>query len=426
MKKDILIISADFYPYPNNNTICFTPFIKKISNYYNVNIVTSYLDSDESIFKDDKNINVYRINNAYANNSTKWANRISKESNKIKKLSLYLISYITKFYVYFLNYQPHILERGYIGWSIKEVKQKCISLIEEKEIKKIISISFPYVTCDIAESLKDYYKNNIEWSIVAFDAFSINTFAYNEKTSLKRRNLEKDYFKKANKIFITPQLYRKYSKIYNNTIRKKLISLEYANLINYYDLYNDTLSFVELNENTFFYAGNLDKNVRPIDEILKFFSYLDDSFKLHIVPKYPLNYCDDLINLLGSKIQVHPRMTFDQVYTNELDSKFLISIGNVIDYQVPGKTFELMSTGKPIIHFSYIPNDPVVDYLKKYGDFFHIKLYEDTKKQVELLKLYINTEHKNLSFDDVLHQCPYYDPEKITDYFIERFNENSV
>ncbi|MCI8540996.1 MAG: hypothetical protein HFE67_05740 [Erysipelotrichaceae bacterium] len=418
MKENILVIIADFYPFPSNNVICFDSFLKKLSEKYNVHIVTSDLGNDMHPFKGSESVFVYRVKNNYYANSLKWN---EKKKTKLNKF----LSYASKSMIYLSHYQRNVYERGYIGWDKKKVLKVCRNLIETKSIKKMISVSLPYITCNIAMKIKKSYGNEMSWSIVAFDSFYLNDFAYSQSSKEERKRLENNYFENADKIFVTPQMYNQYIEKTHPDKINKLYSLEYANFINNSKLYNEKSVFISNKITSIFYAGNLSQRVRPINQILYFLSLVDKEFKLYLVTKEVLDYCQKEIVTLNEKIEVFSRKPFDVVYSNEMDSDYLISIGNNISFQVPGKTFELMSTGKPIIHFSFIENDPVLDYLCKYKLFFCVKLYEDLDEQVEGFQQFFDEKHLPLSYEEVLKECPEYDPKKIVEDFVQNFGEEN-
>jgi hypothetical protein len=57
------------------------------------------------------------------------------------------------------------------------------------------------------------------------------------------------------------------------------------------------------------------------------------------------------------------------------------SIRNSVEFQIPGKIFEYMSTGKPILHFSKFSEDPAITYLKRYPKALIINEWERNIKE---------------------------------------------
>ena len=73
-----------------------------------------------------------------------------------------------------------------------------------------------------------------------------------------------------------------------------------------------------------------------------------------------------------NKIDLNNNKFFDMVSRNEALEKMgtsfhcLLSIGNLNPSQLPSKVIEYISTGKPVIHFAEIANDPVIKISEKF------------------------------------------------------------
>ena len=51
----------------------------------------------------------------------------------------------------------------------------------------------------------------------------------------------------------------------------------------------------------------------------------------------------------------------------------LVSVGNLNSNQIPSKVIEYIATGKPIIHFTEIDDDPVMHIAEQFNNLFIIK-----------------------------------------------------
>jgi hypothetical protein len=60
----------------------------------------------------------------------------------------------------------------------------------------------------------------------------------------------------------------------------------------------------------------------------------------------------------------------------------LLNIGNVTDFQLPSKAVEYFATGKPVVHLSYLENDPFAAFWGNQPGLFEIKV-EKNKVRVE-------------------------------------------
>ena len=82
----------------------------------------------------------------------------------------------------------------------------------------------------------------------------------------------------------------------------------------------------------------------------------------------------------------------------------LVSIGNLNTTQIPSKVIEYISTGKPVIHFCEVKNDPVKNIAKEFENLFIIS--KTTNKDALLNQL--NSFYKDIStFDKELFTQKY-------------------
>ena len=87
----------------------------------------------------------------------------------------------------------------------------------------------------------------------------------------------------------------------------------------------------------------------------------------------------------------------------------LVSIGNLNTTQIPSKVIEYISTGKPVIHFCEVENDPVKNIANEFQNLFIIS---ETSNKENLLNQ-LNSFYKDIStFNKKL--------------FIEKYTSNSI
>ena len=63
----------------------------------------------------------------------------------------------------------------------------------------------------------------------------------------------------------------------------------------------------------------------------------------------------------------------------------LLSIGNKNAAQLPSKVIEYLSTGKPVVHFAEIGDDPVIEISKKYPNLLVISKELDKEEFIKKL-----------------------------------------
>ena len=143
---------------------------------------------------------------------------------------------------------------------------------------------------------------------------------------------------------------------------------------------------------------NLINYLKEIKDI-EFHWYVNDDSKNEVI-----------INTNESQSIFHPLVNRNEALKKMSDSVHcLLSIGNLNTTQIPSKVIEYISTGKPIIHFSEIENDPVIDIAKDFNNIFVIS----DKTNKEDLFNQLNEFYKNIdTFNKKL--------------FIEKYTSNSI
>ena len=80
----------------------------------------------------------------------------------------------------------------------------------------------------------------------------------------------------------------------------------------------------------------------------------------------------------------------------------LLSIGNLNIAQLPSKVIEYLSTGKPVVHFAEVDEDPVIKIANDFDNLFIITEMTDLESFFNELKLYfgkVSTFKKDFFID---------------------------
>lgn len=351
MKKNILIIVGN-YEKPSSVAINLKPFIESlILEGHDVDIITNGVE--KKILR-KPNLNVYVCENKvekfykkrYNNNLINFCFTILK---KITTVFLFLIG--NKFF----------LETRYIGWSKRKSSKLCRELHKNKKYDLVMSVTLPFKSNKIAYDFAK--KENVKWYIFSFDPFSEN-FVEND-TKIKQifsKRVEKKYFSYADKLLLTPELINFYKKTNYSQFESKMFEVSYATL-NYFDVASSKFDFYG-KDIVCVYSGRLYKDIRNPAPMLKVFSAIKD-IDLFVITDYEENKFNRVI-AENSNIHRLNMGNFEYGISAVQSANILINIGNTVPYQVPGKIFELMSTGKPIIHFSLGEADQAIKYLSRY------------------------------------------------------------
>ena len=224
----------------------------------------------------------------------------------------------------------------------------------------IISVSLPF-SSHVAAYIINKEKRK-KWIMDIGDPFSLKSNAFeNNKYFYKSLNyyIENKFFKMADQIVFTHKDASLEHKEFFNISNGKIeignpISAFSKNVFQNSKTYNYNLEPIKIG-----YFGILTKGVRSPDEVLKYFQNLDYVFHWYTNP-------DSKNMILQNNIDQNKHLFFNMVSRDEaleiMGTSFhcLLSIGNLNPSQLPSKVIEYISTGKPVIHFAEIANDPVI------------------------------------------------------------------
>jgi|GEM_PF-1551764 len=406
--KKILMIIGNYSPEPSSVANCMQPLIMETAKFFDIDIVTDRKNLNIITYEKINDINVYRIDDHRMIN-----NALMNEINKNKSArSLIFITRIFSFLLkicYYLRYVVIANEKITAGWSAQEVVDKCIDLHCEKKYDAIISVSNPFKSHYIAEKIVENIKikEDIKWIVFEFDPFYYNPEA--KISSIRKIKLfydESRIFDKCDVIFFTPELYKFYNKTLFAKFIKKAISIDFANIIpiNYTC---EPKANIKIDENKIncLFAGTIYRHIRNPEYMMRTFSKLNSKIQLTILTNYNaiknIRINKKLIN--NESIKTFPFQKRSVVLNLMLKSNILVNIGNNIEFQVPGKIFEYISTGKPIIHFSKIKNDPALFYLEKYPLVYIVKEWDQKAEDIapEIERFCLKYKDSKIKFEDI-------------------------
>tara|TARA_X000000950_G_scaffold122105_1_gene153156 strand:- start:1903 stop:2805 length:903 start_codon:yes stop_codon:yes gene_type:complete len=257
----------------------------------------------------------------------------------------------------------------------------------------IISVSLPF-SSHIAAYIINKDKNK-KWIMDIGDPFSLKTNAFeNNRYLYKSLNyyFENKFYKKAHQVVFTHQESADEHKIFFNMPENKVTIGSPISTFSQ-ELFQKSVSFdYEAKPITIGYFGVLTKGVRSPSQVLKFFQQTD--FVLHW---YTNSDSKEMIK--QNKIDFNRNKLFDMVTRNEALEKMvtslhcLLSIGNLNPAQLPSKIIEYISTGKPVLHFVEIKDDPVLEIAKEFSNLIVIdKNSNITEVEQQLNNVFINIE----------------------------------
>jgi hypothetical protein len=237
----------------------------------------------------------------------------------------------------------------------------------------IVTVSLPF-----SSHLAGYLINkkyNKPWIMDIGDPFTLkinapenNSFLY----SNLNRYYEKKFYQQASQILFTHEDARKiHIEKFNIPVSKTTVGQPISNFQQ--ELYDASKNYDYTSKDIKFgYFGIFTKDVRTPNNFIKFL----EKFNEYDMYWYINSDSENIIkqnrfdrNKHTFKSQV-PRDEALKLMTESLHC--LVSVGNLNPNQIPSKVIEYVATGKPVIHFAEISDDPVFEISKEFSNLFVI------------------------------------------------------
>ena len=185
----------------------------------------------------------------------------------------------------------------------------------------------------------------------------------------------------SSKVYALPIMY-KYLIKSNKEHKSKLVELEHPMITN-------RVSAPDNNkEITLIYAGGLDKKQRNPTNLIIFLKKINLHINIKLVI-YSYGNTQKILNGFSKDNNfITTNNAIDSLSLEKEISKsnFIITIGNKESDIVPSKIFDCLSTGKPILHFSQVEDDPYFDYLERYNNSLILKYNNHLSSDTNILK----------------------------------------
>jgi len=393
----ILIVSHQFLPHQSPRTTRWKLIYDELINKgYEVKVLTGTP-------QDQKNENIIYVGNKRA---SKLLKNLRDQSNlvQISKIKNTLFSLLKKLYRGFYKtfaWPDYTMFWLYSIWR----KRKKINI----EYDLIISVSLPF-----SSHLAAYFinkRNKKKWLMDIGDPFSLKQNALeNNKYLYKSLNnyFENKFFNLAEQIIFThSEAAEEHSKFFHISNEKVLIGNPISSFDENIFLNSKNFNYSSLPINIG-YFGILTSGVRSPVETIKFFKNSDIFFN------WFTNQASKNI-VLQTNFDLANHKFFEIINRDEALEKMstsmhcLLSIGNLNSSQLPSKVIEYIATGKPVIHFAEIKNDPVIKLADKFQNL--IVINKDSKLSQTLDQLNFVFENIN-SFEK--------------NYFLENFTAQAI
>lgn len=410
----VLLIVGNYYPKPSSVANCVNQLVNAlIEEGHTVALITDSTDSIHPYTRVLDKITITFIPSRFGYYSQEinkrfeifGSHRVVKYLRKITKIPIYL------------RYYLFAKEAGLVGWYTRKNAQSCWKIFQDQQFDVIISFSHPFSGHFFANTLFDGWGGKIPWMLFEFDPYAYNDVSsWSQYLFRRHKKQEEGLFNKASSIIVTPELLEFYRNSAYKVFLGKIHQLPYILLQP-----NGFENPVKNHGNSFrmVYTGSFYNDIRNPLYALKVIARATNGHTLFLT-NYNERVFMQTISKFPGKFEVREMADQDAALSLMNEADVLISVGNTIEIQVPGKIFEYMGLGKPIIHFCKTPKDPALKYLSRYQmtliiNEFEIDVDGHAKQIDEFLHL---MKGKRMDYEEVKKRLPELDLESVTKKFL--------
>lgn len=302
----------------------------------------------------------------------------------------------------------------------RAISKKMRHILKKNKYDYVLCIGKPFETFVAALPLAKKFKNT------KFIGYQVDNFVTGEDKNypslfMSRRNIKrKVILNECAKLFyrylMLESIYCLEAKFLENNVSVKSLGLPL--LINRREMSEMEYSKSSANRVTFVYTGSLLKAFRPPEDCLNIMMEVAKKKAIR-VELYQRGDCNDILEKYekqsNSMIINHGTVSVKESYRAMEHGDILLAISNYAGDQISGKTFEYMSTGKPVVFFYYSKEDMNIRFFDKYDAGLCIRM--SPTKEIDNAEKIVRFVEKNIGriipFEQVKKQFSHYTPENI-------------
>ena len=399
--KKILIVTHQYLPHVSPRTTRWKLLVDElITKGHKVTILTGmYPDFDKN------NIEILYFGNKNNINLVSNLRAKSKQVSSGDSIKKVFFGILKKIYRFFINY---LAWPDYSMYWLYQIYKNRSHISKDYDV--IISVSLPFSSHIAAYLINKKVKKH--WIMDIGDPFSLkvdapenNRFLY---SGLNKRYEKKFYSLADNILFTHLDALSNHKKFFDIPSNKLIVANPISNFDK--DLFNNALSYdYSTRPIKISYFGIFTKGVRSPNSFLELVKKNNEfvfSWYVNEDSEKTIKSCD--INDDKHSFYSHvPREEAQQLMVNS--AHCLLSIGNKNPNQIPSKVIEYLATGKPIIHFAEIDDDPVIKLSDEFDNLITINKSDEKEKL-------------NLIIEEMINKIDKYDIDK----FINNYTAESI
>lgn len=362
MKKHLIMIVGGYYPEPSPTGKCADQYISLLEDEFDISVICIGKKHNYNYCFRYENKKVYALYN--------WRIYFEYRSECLGKESKSeILKIISRFGVIIFKgigwlqgkfYYPNNLRWFYLK-AVKEIE----AVHKEKTADVIFSVSAPFSAHLAADKFKTNYPD-IKWV-----TYSVDSYAAQNKGTKKYDKavlLEKKVLSNADLNLSSAEIIKSSPFLFQ---MQKPIELPYLLDLSLYD----KIGVSRNSQPVVLYAGRFYKKIRNPDFMMRLLVKINGI----TVKLYTQGECMDIIEPyiknMPDKFIMNDMVNLGELSKIYTDADILLSIGNNTSEFQPSKIYEMISTGKPILHFYY---DGFKDrILEQYSLAFQCKIGDD-------------------------------------------------
>lgn len=362
----IVFIVNSYHPKFEGVGVCARNVVNELKIKNKVTVICKKTEFNQENSEEFEETQILRIE-TNLDNFRNYVIAKSQESYAVRKFILTLIGFLLRVYRYLtVIFSKVILERDDVVAYFNSLGK----IHAEDKIDIVIPCSSRFESC-IAAAKFTLINEEVKLVPYMFDNYATNISLYRNCRlfyNLKLDNhiaLERFVIQESDKILCMKHYAESFIKIHKNI--EKLIIVEHPLLV---ELDNGNDFNFDKEKINIVYTGTLYRKIRNPKYALSVLSNVIERNSEIILHIFDLGDCASMIKKF---VKRHPNQIIYHGYVSNIiaesarnSADYLLSIGNISNNQLPGKTFEYMSALKPIIHFAKFKDDKTCRILSSY------------------------------------------------------------
>lgn len=364
--KHLVLVVGGYYPNPSPTGQCAHRYISLLKDSYSVDVI--YIQSGTEKVNGLKNGDetLYALSNRRLRMEESLQATRKKTKNSIIR---HAAGVGVKAVKAFGRVQSLFLFPNNLKWFRGKAYKALCAIHEQNPIDVVFTVSYPFSAHLAGEKFKKTFSD-VKWVAYTVDLFHTRHRCWKRALNIKCEKaftVEKRVLSNADTNFLSEEVYENCPELFADCV-EKTSPLPY--LLCYNDVQNDKR--FDATKINLVYGGRFFKDIRSPEYLLKTFLLVEDSdIILHL---FSSSNCEAMIDRYVKKangrIIKHGMVGYDEIQSVLATADILVSVGNAVAEVKPSKTFEYISTGKPIINF--YQNGFKDDVLEKYPNALQI------------------------------------------------------